>query len=125
MKRLASIAALALAIAFGAAGTAEAGAKNKAARADKAGKRDQAGVAGVVASVTGTNISVQTRGKKGGEIVIATDETTKFEGVASLADVKAGMHVVATPITGTAQKVVVQAGRAGKAARGAKKAKIQ
>jgi hypothetical protein len=117
MKRFSSILVSALVIALG-AGISQAAPKgNKPAKPDKAGKREHTGVAGIVSKVEGSNIVVQTRGKNGAEVTIATDGSTKFEGVNALADIKAGMRVMATPNTGTAQKVIVQPGRgAGKGA---------
>jgi hypothetical protein len=127
VKRLTmSVMVLAMVVGLG-AGVAEAGKGNKGARPDRAAKRAETknGIAGLVGKVDGNTIMVQMRGKKAGEVSVTTDANTKFEGVADIKAIKEGMRVVATPTTGTAQKVVVQPGRnkAGKGAgKGAKKA---
>jgi hypothetical protein len=123
MKRWMGVMVVALVVGLG-AGVAEAGKGNKGARPDRAAKRAQAaqdGIAGVVGKVDGNTIMVQMRGKKAGEVSVTTDANTKFEGVADIKEIKEGMRVVATPTTGTAQKVVVHPGRE-KAGKGAKKA---
>ena len=123
MKPFATVLALTLALALAAA-SAHAAKPDKAARA---AKRDQAGVSGTVLKVADGVITLQTRGKKAAEVNVTTDANTKFEGVASAADIKPGMQLVASPNAGTAQKIVVSQGKgnanaAKKADRQAKKA---
>src|SRR4051812_28657179 len=121
MKRWTNLVVLALVVCL-AGGVAEAAKGAKGAKPDKgnkAGKRDQDGVAGTVTKVEGNSITVQTRGKKGAEVVVTTDDKTQFTGVASASEIKVGMMVRVSPATGTAQKVTV--GGAGKG----KKAKNQ
>jgi hypothetical protein len=121
MKRFASILVVALVLAVGAT-VAQAGKGNKAANPDKAAKKDQKGVAGTVLKIDGTNITLQTRGKNGAEVTIATDADTKFESKgkpAAITDIKEGSIVVASPNTGTAKKIVIRPGKADKA-KGAK-----
>jgi hypothetical protein len=110
MKRWTGLLVVALVVSLG-AGVAEAGKGNKGAKpADKAGKQGQRGIVGMVEKVNGSTIMLQTRGKNAGEVSVVTDTNTKFEGVTDLSQVKAGMRVVATPTSGTAQKVVVRQG---------------
>jgi len=121
MKRWISIIALALVLGL-VAGNAEAakGDKKAAKGAGKAG----AGIAGQVVRVDGTNLVVSTRGKKAAEVTIATDASTMVEingAKGTVADLKSGMRVQATPKTGTATKITAGAG--GKAAKGDKAAK--
>jgi hypothetical protein len=113
MKRWTGMLVVALVVSLG-AGMAEAGKANKGAKpAGKGGKAAHDGVVGMVEKVDGSTIMLQTRGKNAGEVSVVTDANTKFEGVTDLSQVKAGMRVVATPTSGTAQKVVVRQGRAG------------
>ena len=123
VKRMTSVMVLTLVIGLG-AGVAEAGKGNKGARPDRAAKRAEAkdGIVGVVGKVDGNTIMVQVRGKQAGEVSVTTDANTKFEGVTDIKEIKEGMRVVATPTTGTAQKVVVHPGRGKGAGKGAKKA---
>jgi hypothetical protein len=124
MKRFTSLLVLSLVLTLGAT-VANAAKVAKPANADKAAKKDAKGVIGTVVKVDGTNIVVQTRGKKGAEVTIATDAGTKFDvsgKPGTIDDVKAGVNVVASPATGTAQKITVKAGKGDKAAKGAKKA---
>src|SRR5436190_24225892 len=129
MKRFTTLLAVALALSVG-AGIAHAAAPKAdkaAARADRKAAKAGGGaaLAGTVSKVDSANIIVQTRGKNAAEITIATDANAKFEGAAaSLADIKAGIRVNATPANGTAATIKVGAGRAaGKGgARAAKKA---
>jgi hypothetical protein len=118
MKRYTTLIALALVLALGAS-VAQAGNGNKADKAGKVGKKD--GVVGTVVKADKTSITVQTRGKKGGEVTVAIDANTKFEGVASADDLKAGQRVIATPNTGTATKIVVHGGKGDKAGKKANK----
>jgi hypothetical protein len=108
MKRFWSVLALALVIALGAGSAFAAGKGNKPNKPNKADKQQHKGVAGTVTKIDGTSIIVQTRGKNGAEVTITTDDKTKFEGVNAIADIKPGMRVMATPDTGTAQKVIVR-----------------
>jgi hypothetical protein len=127
MKRVTALLVLSLVLGVG-AGVAQAAKADKAAKpakADKQAKRDAKGVAGRVIKVNGTDIVVQTRGKKGGEVTIATDANTKFQvdgKEGTIDDVKAGENVVVSPMNGTAQKVLVKEAK-GKKARKAKGAK--
>jgi hypothetical protein len=105
MKRFWSVLALALVIALGTGSAFAAGKGNKPNKADK---QQHKGVAGTVTKIDGTSIIVQTRGKNGAEVTITTDDKTKFEGVNAITDIKPGMRVMATPDTGTAQKVIVR-----------------
>jgi hypothetical protein len=127
MKRIAAV-VLALGLVFAVGATSAEAAKpdkaaKQAAKADKAGKRNKDAVAGTVLKIENNTITLQGRGKNGAESVVQTDDKTKFEGVASLADIKPGMRVMVTPNTGTAEKVIVrqQPGAAG--GKGAKKLK--
>jgi hypothetical protein len=108
MKRFWSVLALALVIALGAGSAFAAGKGNKPNKPNKADKQQHKGVAGTVTKIDGTSIIVQTRGKNGAEVTITTDDKTKFEGVNAVTDIKPGMRVMATPDTGTAQKVIVR-----------------
>jgi len=117
MKRWTSLLVLALVFAVG-AGVAQAKG-NKADKPGKVGKKDHAAVSGKVVSATDTSITIQTRGKKGMEVTVTVDATTKYKGVASASDIKPGMRITVTPATGTATKVVVhdkgdKAGKNGK-----------
>lgn len=128
MKRFTSMLALALVLSLG-AGVSEAGKGNKAAKPanpDKAAKKDQKGVMGVVTKVDGATIMVQPRGKNAAEVTIITDATTKFDvngKPGTIDDIKTGAHVIASPSTGTAQKVSVKGGKGDRPAKGAKAAK--
>ena len=121
MKRFTSLLALALVLALS-AGVAQAGKGNKADKPAKAGKVDRKnGVVGTVVKSDASSITVQTRGKKGAEVTVAIDANTKFEGVTAATDLKVGQHIIATPNTGTATKVVVQGGKGDKAGKKANK----
>lgn len=129
MKRFVTVIAVALTLAL--AGTyAHAAKPEKAAakgdKAARAAKRAEGGIGGTVLKVADGVITLQTRGKKAAEVNVTVDANTKFEGVASAADIKPGMQVMATPNGGTAQKVVVRDGK-GKAnkANAAKRAERQ
>jgi len=122
MKRFTTLLALAFVIALGAnVSYAAKGDKaaNKAAKGDKANKKDS--VMGTVVKADATSITVQTRGKKGAEVTVTVDANTKFQGVASAADLKPGQKIVATPNTGTATKVTVHGGKGDKAGKAGKK----
>jgi len=116
MKRISVVLALVLVVGL-ATGSASAAKVDKANKANKAGKKDHAAVAGLVQKVDGANITVQPRGKNATPVTVTTDASTKFEGVASITDIKPGMRINATPETGTATKVIVHAGREGKGAK--------
>jgi hypothetical protein len=122
MKRWTNLLVLALVVCL-AGGVAEAAKGAKGAKPDKgnkAGKQD--GVAGTVTKVEEKTITIRTRGKKGAEVVVTTDDKTQFTGVAALGDIKVGMQVRVSPASGTAQKIsVVGEGGKGKG----KKAKKQ
>jgi len=127
MKRFSLLLVLSLVLGLG-AGVAQAAKAAKPAKADRQAKKDARGVAGTVIKVDGTNIVVQTRGKKGGEVTITTDANTKFVVAGkdgTIADVKTGANVVASPMNGTATKVTVKEANGKKAgkAKGAKAAK--
>jgi hypothetical protein len=125
MKRIATTFVLTLILSLVAA-QAQAGKNAKPAKADRAAKKDQKGVVGTVLKVDGSNIVVQGKGKNAGEVTIATDASTKFQvkgKEGTIADVKAGAVVVASPATGTAQKIVVRPGKADRPPKGAKAAK--
>lgn len=119
MKRLFTVLALGLVLAVGATSAQAAKGDKAAKKADKAGKAGKRDAAmGTVLKVDNGTITIQGRGKNGAETTITTDANTKFEGVASAADIKPGMHVMATPSTGTALKVTVRdAQEKGKGAR--------
>ncbi|MDB5322982.1 MAG: hypothetical protein JWN40_4613 [Phycisphaerales bacterium] len=125
MKRFTTLLALALILSLGAGvtyaakGDKAAAKAAKAAKGDKAGKKD--GIMGTVVKADDKSITVQTRGKKGAEVTVAIDASTKFEGVATAADIKPGQHIMATPNVGTATKVTVQAGKGDKAGKKAAK----
>ena len=125
MKRFTTLLALALILAFGTtAYAAKANKANKPTKADRAAKKAEKGVTGTVLKVDGTNIVVQTKGKQGGEVTIATDANTKFTvngKDATIADVKAGESVTASPAGATAQKVTIKEPR--QKGKGAKPAK--
>src|SRR4051812_43350699 len=106
MKRLFTVLALGLVLAIGATSAQAAKGDKAAKKADKAGKRNSA--MGTVLKVDNGTITIQGRGKNAAETTITTDANTKFEGVASAADIKPGMHVIATPSTGTALKVTAR-----------------
>jgi hypothetical protein len=117
MKRWTSLLVLALVFAVG-AGVAQAKG-NKADKPGKVGKKDHDAVSGKVISATDTSITIQTRGKKGDQVTVTVDASTKYKGVASASDIKPGMRITVTPATGTATKVVVhekgdKAGKNGK-----------
>jgi hypothetical protein len=117
MKRLFTVLALGLALAVGATSAQAAKGDKAANKAAKAGKRDKAAM-GTVLKVDNGTITIQGRGKNAAETTITTDANTKFEGVTSAADIKPGMRVIATPSTGTAQKLTVHDPQAkGKGAR--------
>jgi hypothetical protein len=104
MKRLIGVLMLTLAVAF------TAFAKDKGATPAPGTEKKPAEVVGTVLKTDGSNLVVQTRGKNAGEVTVVTDANTKFElkgNAAALKDIKPGMQVVITPVTGTAQKVVV------------------
>ena len=109
---LASVAALALALAAAPAqaGKADKADKaNKPAKADRAAKRNADALTGKLEKVDGTTLTILSgRGKKAAQVTVTTDASTKVKvngKEATLADIKPGMHVVATPNTGTAQKI--------------------
>lgn len=109
MKRVSSVLAFGLTVALAACLVQ---AKPKGATPAKpadAPKKDPATV-GLVLKVVENNITVQTYGRNAGEVVVPTDAKTviQFNGKAILvADIKPGMEIVATPNTGTAQKILV------------------
>jgi hypothetical protein len=128
MTRFTRLLAAAIALSVVAAAAPSSFAADAAKKADKAaaraGKKDgTAGLAGKVSSVNGSKIVVQTRGKNAAEVTIETDANTKYAGSAtSLADIKPGMMIQASPGNGTATKITAQAGK-GKGDRPAKGAK--
>lgn len=127
MKRFSLLVVLSLVLGLG-AGVAQAAKAAKPAKADKQAKKDAKGVVGTVLKVDGTNIVVQTRGKNGSEVTITTDANTKFSVAGkdgTIADVKTGANVMATPTNGTATKVTIKDANGKKAgkAKGAKPAK--
>jgi hypothetical protein len=125
MKRFATMVALGLVLAVG-AGSAQAAKPAKGDKeARKAARQEKRGGAamGVVLKVGENQITLQGRGKQAAETVVTVDGNTKYEGVASLADIKPGMRVMVTPGTGTAQKIVVHEGKGAGAGKGAKKLK--
>ena len=74
-------------------------------------KKDADALVGILLKVEGTDLVVQTHGKNATEVTVKTDKNTKFELAdkpITLADVKPGMQIVATPPTGVAQKVVAE-----------------
>src|SRR5204863_6025508 len=92
-----------LAICIGLSATAAFAADGKPAK-----KQDDI-VVGTVLKIDGTNIVLQTHGKDAKEVTIPTDTKTAFEinGVAAtLAKIKPGMGVAASPKTGIATKVM-------------------
>jgi predicted secreted protein len=125
MKRITSILMLSLVIALSAsvAQAAKPNKANKPERPNRAAKQEQRGIAGIVQTVNDTSITVQTRGKQGAEVTVAVDGNTKFEGVTSIKEVKQGMRVIATPATGTAQKIIVREAGKGAEKRPARKPK--
>ena len=116
--------ALALTVVLGLVSTSAQAAKG--AKPPKGNKDGAANVVGTVLSVAGTNLTVQTKGKTSAEVTIATGAATKFQingNNATLADIKPGMIVVATPATGTAENIIVTTGNGGKKPKGKPKAK--
>ena len=108
MQRFVTVAAVALILALGTA-SAQAGKGNKAdkaAKGDKAAKRDPNSVVGTVQKVDGNTLTVLAgRGKKAAEVTVTTDASTKVKvngEDGTLAQIKPGMHVVASPNNGTA-----------------------
>ena len=108
MKRFLTVASVALVLALGAA-SAQAGKADKPNKADKAAKRNADAVAGKVQKVDGNTLTVLAgRGKKAAEVTVTTDAETKVKvngQDGTLAQIKPGMRVVATPNTGTAKMV--------------------
>lgn len=111
MKLLLSIVALSLALALTSSSALAAKGAGKGGKGSKP-------VKGTVVKVDGTNIVVSAKTKAGeNEVTVATDNSTQFENngaAGTLADVKPGKRVEITPGSGTAQKVVIAAGKAGK-----------
>jgi hypothetical protein len=108
MKRFLTIASVALALVLGAAST-QAAKPNKADKADKAAKRNADAVTGKVQKVEGNTLTVLAgRGKKAAEVTVTTDADTKVKvngQDGTLAQIKPGMRIVATPNTGTAKMI--------------------
>jgi hypothetical protein len=108
MKRFLTIASVALALVLGAAST-QAAKPNKADKADKAAKRNADAVTGKVQKVAGNTLTVLAgRGKKAAEVTVTTDADTKVKvngQDGTLAQIKPGMRIVATPNTGTAKMI--------------------
>jgi hypothetical protein len=108
MHRFVTVAAVALALALGTASAhaAKGNKADKAAKGDKAAKRDPNSVVGTVQKVDGNNLTVLAgRGKKAAEVTVTTDASTKVKvngQDGTLAQIKPGMHVVASPNNGTA-----------------------
>src|SRR3954447_6269196 len=100
MKRFLTVASVALVLALGAA-SAQAGKADKPNKADKAAKRNADAVAGKVQKVDGNTLTVLAgRGKKAAEVTVTTDAETKVKvngQDGTLAQIRPGMHVVATP----------------------------
>lgn len=74
-----------------------------------AAKKAPTKINGVVVKVEGTNLVIK-QGKEGKEVTVATDEKTEvvIKGQAGkLADLKEGMKVSVSPVTGTAKKIQV------------------
>jgi hypothetical protein len=120
MKRFLTVASVVFVLALGGA-SAQAGKGNKAdkaAKGDKAAKRDANAVAGKVQKVDGTTLTVLSgHGKKAAEVTVTTDASTKVKingQDGTLAQIKPGMRVVATPNTGTAQTIRAMDAREGK-----------
>jgi hypothetical protein len=66
---------------------------------------------GLVLKVESNQLTVQTYGKARSELVIPVDPKTQVQvdgAPAALADVKPGMQVVVSPLTGTAQKILAR-----------------
>jgi hypothetical protein len=105
MKRFLTIVSVALCLALGAA-TTQAAKPNKG---DKAAKRNADAVTGKVQKVDGNTLTVLAgRGKKAAEVTVTTDAETKVKvngQDGTLAQIKPGMRVVATPNTGTAKMI--------------------
>jgi hypothetical protein len=111
MKRFLTLASLVLALTLvtGTAAHAKGNKGDKPNKADKAAKRDPNSVAGLVQKVDGNTLTLKGHGKKAAEVTVTTDAATKIRvngKPGTLADIKPGMRVVATPNTGTATKVV-------------------
>jgi len=111
MKRFLTVASVAIVLALGTA-SAQAGKGNKADKpnkADKVAKRNAEAVTGKVQKVDGATLTVLAgRGKKAAEVTVTTDADTKVKvngQDGTLAQIKPGMRVVATPNTGTAKMV--------------------
>src|SRR4051812_21326281 len=119
MKRFLTVLSVALVIALGTA-SAQAGKGNKADKpnkADKAAKRNADAVTGNVQKVDGTTLTVLAgRGKKAAEVTVTTDAETKVKvngQDGTLAQIKPGMRVVASPNNGTATTVRAMDAREG------------
>src|SRR3954454_10053714 len=126
MQRFITVTAVALLLALGTA-SAHAGKGNKAekaAKGDKAAKHDPNSVIGKVQKVDGTTLTVLAgRGKKAAEVIVTTDASAKVKvngQDGTLAQIKPGMHVVASPNNGTATTVHATDAREG-AGKGGKK----
>jgi len=111
MNRLTTLIALALCLALS-AGVAQAKAKGAPATPkDDAKKEKENTVVGTVLKVDGTNITIKTRGKNAGEVVIATDAKTEFQfngKTATIEKIKPGQELVVTPAataTAPAEKI--------------------
>lgn len=106
MHRFVTVAAVALVLALGTASAhaAKGNKADKAAKGDKAAKRDS--VVGTVQKIDGNSLTVLAgRGKKAAEVTVTTDASTKVKvngQDGTLAQIKPGMHVVASPNNGTA-----------------------
>ncbi|HEY7120903.1 MAG TPA: hypothetical protein VH475_30240 [Tepidisphaeraceae bacterium] len=73
-------------------------------------KKDANELIGTVLKIDDTKLVIQTHGKASSEVSVATDARTQFQvhdKPAAFKDIKPGMQVVITPMTGTAEKVVV------------------
>jgi hypothetical protein len=84
-------------------------AKPKAGEPPKPPKKKESVVVGILVKVEENKLVLETHGKNAGEATVVTDKNTKFEledAAATLADLKPGVQIVATPATGVAQKVV-------------------
>jgi len=105
MQRIVTVLAVALVLALGTT-SAQAGKGNKANKGDKAAKKDPNSVVGTVQKVDGNTLTVLAgHGKKAAEVTVTTDASTKVKvngQDGTLAQIKPGMRVVASPNNGTA-----------------------
>jgi hypothetical protein len=116
MQRFLTLASVALVLALGTA-SAQAGKGDKPNKGDKAAKRDPNSVIGKVQKVDGNTLTVLAgHGKKAAEVTVTTDANTKVKvngQDGTLAQIKPGMRVVASPNNGTATTVRAMDAREG------------